>query len=369
MLHHYRDQFTVVAVVGGDNVETLAESARAVHAHYAVIRNESKGLALREALSGTEVVCSAGQSAILEALTHETDIVIGAISGTAGIEATYCALGATKSIALANKEVLVSAGPVFMRAADRSGVSILPLDSEHNALFQALGQRCLDDVERMTLTASGGAFLRWSEGDMAYATPAQALAHPVWSMGPKISIDSATLMNKGLELIEAHHLFGMPGSKLDVVIHPQSYIHGLVSFCDGSVVAGIASPDMRIPIAHCLGFPDRLRTSLPRFNPLTSPTLTFEAPDEKRFPALALARCALEEGGAMPTILNAANEIAVEAFLKGKIAFKDITHIVARTCDMLSVHNEEMKSLEHVFEFHHKASALALKHVTVYETA
>ncbi len=369
LLRQHPDQFTVVAVVGGSNAEKLAHVARTVNAEHAVLSNSKNEDALSDALADTSIACKAGHEAVLEAVEYETDIVIAAISGTAGLEATYRAIRSTRSLALANKECLVSAGALFTQAIREAGVLLLPIDSEHNALFQALGDRPTSDVERMTLTASGGAFLHWSKSAMDRATPEAALKHPVWSMGAKISVDSTTLMNKGLELIEAHHLFGLPSHKLDVAIHPQSFIHGLVSFCDGSVVAGMSFPDMRIPLAHCLGFPDRLKTCLPRFNPFYAKTLTFEPPDEERFPALPLARWALEIGGATPAILNAANEVAVLAFLKGHINFGRIIHVVAQTCEALGRRNEEPTSLEHIFDIHDEARALALKQVTVYENA
>jgi len=260
--------------------------------------------------------------------------LIAAIAGAVGVEPTYAAIMAGRTVALANKECLVCAGAPFMRAAAQAGAVLLPLDSEHNAIFQALGGACdASAIETMVLTASGGPFRTWDAARIAAATPQQALAHPNWSMGPKVTIDSAGLMNKGLELIEAHHLFAMPGDKLDVLVHPQSIVHGLVTFADGSVVAGLATPDMKVPIAHCLAHPLRLTTTTKRLDLAALGTLTFEKPDLDRFPALRVAIAALVQGGALPTVLNAANEIAVEAFLAHRIGFHEIASLVEEACE------------------------------------
>jgi 1-deoxy-D-xylulose-5-phosphate reductoisomerase len=261
-------------------------------------------------------------------------VVLSAISGAAGLRPTHAALKRGRKIALANKETLVCAGHAFMAEARRVGAAILAVDSEHNALQQALGAGSIADVVSLILTASGGPFRTWSTERMRTATPAEASAHPTYAMGAKINIDSATLMNKGLELIEAHHLFGLPADRLQVVVHPQSIVHGLVQWRDGSVTAGLGVPDMRIPIAHCLGAGGRLETSVPRLDLAAVGSLTFEPPDERRFPCLRLARRALEEGGAAATVLNAANEVAVEAFMAGRIGFLDIARIVEETCDI-----------------------------------
>ncbi|MFM2443607.1 MAG: hypothetical protein RJB09_793, partial [Pseudomonadota bacterium] len=260
------------------------------------------------------------------------DWVMAAISGSTGLRPTLAAVERGATVALANKECLVCAGDLFMRTAAQAGTRILPMDSEHNAIFQALGSNTAEDVEEMILTASGGPFRTWSAEAIAAATPEQALAHPNWSMGPKVTIDSASLMNKGLELIEAHHIFGISAHKLGVLVHPQSIVHGLVSFADGAVVAGLACPDMKVPIAHCLGFPARVPTAARRLDLAAIATLSFEKPDFGRFPALSVAMAALEQGGAMPTVLNAANEIAVEAFLARRIGFMDIARIVEACC-------------------------------------
>jgi 1-deoxy-D-xylulose-5-phosphate reductoisomerase len=326
-------RFEVEAVVGGRDALALAAIAREFRARHAVIADENALPDLRAALAGSGVEAAAGHSAILEAASRPADIIVGAITGAAGVEPTFAALGQGRSIALANKETLVCAGEPFMRAAEASGARILPMDSEHNAIFQALGGASPSTIEKMILTASGGPFRLWTREAIAAATPEQALLHPNWQMGPKVTIDSAGLMNKGLELIEAHHLFAVPADRLDVLVHPQSIVHGLVSFSDGALVAGLSHPDMKVPIAHCLGWPDRLPTSARRLDLAEVGSLTFEKPDYARFPALEVAMDALREGGVMPTVLNAANEIAVEEFLNRRIDFSGIASIVRRVCN------------------------------------
>lgn len=326
-------RFEVEAVVGGRDALALATIAREFRARHAVIADENALPDLRAALAGSGVEAAAGHSAILEAASRPADIIVGAITGAAGVEPTFAALGQGRSIALANKETLVCAGEPFMRAAAASGTRILPMDSEHNAIFQALGGASSSTIEKMILTASGGPFRTWTREAIAAATPEQALLHPNWQMGPKVTIDSAGLMNKGLELIEAHHLFAVSADKLDVLVHPQSIVHGLVSFSDGALVAGLSHPDMKVPIAHCLGWPDRLPTSARRLDLAEVGSLTFEKPDYARFPALEVAMEALREGGVMPTVLNAANEIVVEEFLNRHIDFSGIASIVRRVCN------------------------------------
>jgi 1-deoxy-D-xylulose-5-phosphate reductoisomerase len=325
--------FQVVAVVGGRDAGALAEVARKLGASFAALADPNGASVLREALAGSGIASGAGSTAVIEAALHPADLVIGAIAGAAGVEPTFAALSAGRTIALANKECLVCAGAPFMRKAAEQGTRLLPMDSEHNAIFQALGGADPATIETMVLTASGGPFRTWSADSIAAATPQQALAHPNWSMGPKVTIDSAGLMNKGLELIEAHHLFGIEASRLAVLVHPQSIVHGLVSFADGAVVAGLATPDMRVPIAHCLGYPERVATRAARLDLAALGALTFERPDFERFPALQLALDCLRTSGSLPTILNAANEVAVEAFLGGRISFPGIAALVARVCD------------------------------------
>ena len=333
LLERNPETFTVAAVVGGGDFEALARVARAVNAKFAAIRDPAAYSGLKAALAGSGVEAAAGREAVIEAALRDADLVISAIVGAAGVEPTHAALTAGRNVALANKECLVCAGVPFMRTAARSGARLLPMDSEHNAIFQALGGAAPSTIERMIITASGGPFRTWTREAIRAATVEQALAHPNWSMGPKITIDCAGMMNKGLELIEAHHLFGVPSEKLDVVVHPQSIVHGMVSFSDGSVTAGLAQPDMRVPIAHCLGYPDRLETPVRRLDLAEIGTLTFEKPDFERFPSLRLALDALAYGAGMPTVLNAANEIAVEAFLSRRIGFDGIARHVAQSCE------------------------------------
>lgn len=333
VITQHRDRFSLTALVGGSDAAALAATAKALGAGFAALADKSRGRALREALAGSGIASGAGPEAVAEAVERDCDLVVAAIVGTSGLGPTHRALKAGRRLALANKECLVCAGHAFMRDARAHGVAVLPIDSEHNALFQALGANPPDSVERMIITASGGPFRTWSAEAIAAATPDQALAHPTWSMGAKVTIDSAGLMNKGLELIEAHHLFGIPADRLDVLVHPQSIVHGLVAFKDGAVLAGLAAPDMCTPIAHCLGLPERLAMTTRRLDLAAIGGLTFEAPDTQRFPALELGRSALRSAGVLPTVLNAANEVAVEAFLARRIPFSMIATIVGEVCD------------------------------------
>lgn len=330
------DALRVEAVVGGRDALALAEVARRLGAKFAALADERGGEALRQALSGTGIDSGAGQAAVLEAAEREADIVLAAISGTAGLAPTHAALKPGRRIALANKESLVCAGDAFMADARRLDVEIMPVDSEHNALEHALAAGLNRDLEKAVITASGGPFRTWPRERIAKAGAKEASAHPVWSMGSKINIDSATLMNKGLELIEAHHLFGLGAERLDVLVHPEAIVHGLVQWTDGAVTAGLALPDMKVPIANALQGEGRLRMELPRLDLAAIGRLSFERPDEDRFPCLSLAKAALRAGGAMPTILNAANEIVVEAYIAGAIEFYDISEIVERVCSTFS---------------------------------
>jgi 1-deoxy-D-xylulose-5-phosphate reductoisomerase len=327
------DSFVVAAVAGGRDAAALARTAIRLNARFAALADPDGYADLKAALAGTGIEAAAGPDAVVEAALHPSDIVMGAIAGTAGVRPTYAALEAGRTIALANKECLVCAGPVFMRRAATSGTRLLPVDSEHNAIFQALGDADPASIEMMTLTASGGPFRTWTREQIAAATPEEALAHPNWSMGPKVTVDSAGLMNKGLEVIEAHHLFGIEAERLDVLIHAQSIVHGLVSFADGSVTAGLAAPDMKVPIGHCLSYPERIRTAARRLDLAAVGQLTFERPDFDRFPALRVALDALRSGGGLPTVMNAANEVAVEAFLQKRISFHDIARLVEQACE------------------------------------
>jgi 1-deoxy-D-xylulose-5-phosphate reductoisomerase len=356
------DSFVVEALVGGSNAPALAKMAARLKARFAALADAAGYRQLADLLAGTGVAAAAGPSAVVEAATRPSDLVVAAIVGTAGVAPTFAALEAGRTIALANKESLVCAGYPFMEAARRTGVRVLPMDSEHNAIFQCLAGRSSRDVAKMTLTASGGPFRSWDAGRIAAATCEEAVAHPNWSMGAKISVDSATLMNKGLELIEAHHIFNIDSALLDVVVHPQSIVHGLIEFRDGAVIAGLANPDMRIPIAHCLGYPERLATQATRLDLAQIGALTFEQPDYDRFPALGLARAALRHGDGMPTVLNAANEIAVAAFLNRRIGFPDIARTVDAACQAAAADGSARRPAT-------VADALAVDHVVRERTA
>jgi 1-deoxy-D-xylulose-5-phosphate reductoisomerase len=330
------DRFSVVSVAGGRNGAALAKCAIELKAEFAAIADPAGYPDLKAGLAGFKVEIAAGPQAVMEAAMRDADLVVAAIVGAAGLEPTFAAIAAGRTVALANKETLVCAGAAVMDTARRAGSTVLPMDSEHNALFQAIGARDPETIETMTITASGGPFREWSAERISSATREQALAHPNWVMGPKVTIDSAGLMNKGLELIEAHHLFGLPADRLDVVVHPQSIVHGFIAFADGSLIAGMASPDMRTPIAHCLAYPDRIPSGVRAPDLAALGRLTFERADLKRFPALGLAIEALRAGGGAPTALNAANEIAVAAFLSRKIGFGDIAGLVAKTLSAMT---------------------------------
>ena len=346
LLNGAPDRFQVRALVAGRNAALLAQQAIALKASLAVIADPSGYLALRQALAGTGIDTGAGPEAVVEAATLPADWTMAAITGAAGLAATLAAISRGASVALANKEALVCAGEVMLRAVRDAGATLLPVDSEHNAIFQALENANRGAVEKIVLTASGGPFRTASLDEMAVATPDVARKHPVWSMGAKISIDSATLMNKGLELIEAARLFGLSEPQIGVLVHPQSVIHGLVYYRDGSVLAQLGSPDMRIPIAHTLAWPERMTTPSPRLDLANVARLDFTEPDTVRFPALRLARDALRAGGGAPAILNAANEIAVEAFLQRRIGFLDIAGTVAEVLDAMG--NQPADTLDEV---------------------
>ena len=324
------DLFEVVALTAAKNVAALATAARRTGAKLAVIDDEALLPELQQRLAGTSCRAATGREALDEAAAGEAEWVMAAIVGCAGLEPVMAAVEAGRTLALANKEALVTAGALMTDAARRTGATILPVDSEHNAIFQCLAGSRVEDVARIVLTASGGPFRTMSLGDMAAMTPAQAVAHPNWSMGAKISVDSATMMNKGLELIEAHHLFGLPSDRIDILVHPQSVIHSMVEYIDGSTIAQLGSPDMRVPIAHALAYPRRIATPVETLDLARIGRLEFEQPDPARFPALSLARKALEAGGGEAIVLNAANEIAVAAFLAGRIGFLDIVPLVAQ---------------------------------------
>ena len=329
------ERFAVEALVGGSDAAGLAALARESGARLAALADPRGYAALRDALAGSGIEAAAGPDAVVAAARRPAELVVSAIVGAAGLAPTLAAIERGATIALANKECLVSAGAVMTDAVRRHGARLIPVDSEHSAIFQVFETERADRVERLILTASGGPFRTWPRARMAAATPEEAVAHPNWSMGAKISVDSATMMNKGLEMIEALHLFPVAPGQIEVVVHPQSVVHSLVAYVDGSVLAQLGSPDMRTPIAVALAWPDRMPAPVARLDLAQVGRLDFEAPDTERFPALSLARQCLHEGGGAPTLLNAANEVAVAAFLARRIGFLDIASVAARTLESL----------------------------------
>lgn len=356
------DLFEVVAVTANSNARALADIAIRHRAQLAVLADERHFGDLREYLSGTGIEAAAGPAALIDAAGRPADCVMAAIAGAAGLRPTLAAVAQGRRVALANKECLVCAGRTFMEAVREAGTELLPVDSEHSAAFQAIAGSEPEAIERIVLTASGGPFRTWSLQELERATPQQALMHPNWSMGRKITIDSATLMNKGLELIEAYHLFPVEPGQLEVVVHPQSIIHALVGYRDGSMLAQLAHPDMRTPIAASLAWPACMAAPTRRIDLVELGTLSFERPDESRFRALGLARQALETGGAAPCVLNAANEVAVDAFLTGRLKFLHIAQLVAETLEMAAGRDllAEAKDLGAVLAIDAAARRLAL---------
>ena len=354
-------RYRVEAVTAHKSAPALAKLAREVGARFAAVADPAAYGELKDALSGSGIEAASGEGALLEAAQRPAEWVMGAISGSIGLAPTLAALKRGATVAIANKECLVCAGALFMRTAASSGATVLPVDSEHNAVFQAMSAGQHDDVKRAILTASGGPFRTWTIEAMRAATVEQALKHPNWSMGPKITIDSATLMNKGLELIEAHHLFALEPERLDVVVHPQSIIHGMVEYRDGSVVAQLGTPDMRTPIAHCLAWPGRIDGPAARLDLAKIATLTFEQPDPVRFPSLALVRRVIGMGGAAPTIFNAANEVAVAAFIGRQIGFLGIVALVEATLNVAARRNalDEPKTIEEALGIDQLARSMA----------
>jgi 1-deoxy-D-xylulose-5-phosphate reductoisomerase len=326
--------FEVVALTGNTNVDALAELAVRHRASLAVVADARCYGALKERLSGSGIEVAAGRAALVEAALRPADCVMAGISGAAGLEPTMAAVTQGRRVALANKECLVSAGEIFLDAVRRAGTELMPADSEHSAAFQMIAGADPAAIERIVLTASGGPFRTWTLERLARATPQEALRHPNWSMGRKITIDSATLMNKGLELIEAFHLFPVTAEQLEVVVHPQSIIHALVAYRDGAMLAHLSSPDMRTPLALSLTWPSRIDVPTKRIDLVALGQLSFERPDEVRFRSLALARQAMQQGGMAPAVLNAANEVAVAAFLAGRLGFLQIAQLVAETLAM-----------------------------------
>jgi 1-deoxy-D-xylulose-5-phosphate reductoisomerase len=351
------ERYEVVALTGHRNVERLAAAARRHHARLAVIGDAAAYAALKDALGGSEIEVAAGPTGLIEAAERSADWVMSAIVGAAGLEPTLAAVRRGAMIALATKESLICAGALLLDEVRASGAVLLPVDSEHNAIFQAMHGERRDSIERLFLTASGGPFRELSLAEMANVTPSQAVAHPNWTMGAKISVDSATMMNKGLELIEAHHLFGLAAEQIAILVHPESIVHSLVAFCDGSVLAQLGLPDMRIPIAYTLGWPDRIPAPTPRLDLAAIGRLHFEHPDAARFPALRLARAALARSDAAPTVLNAANEVAVNAFLADRIGFLEIVAVVEATLERCECGKPE--GLQHILAVDAEARRIA----------
>jgi 1-deoxy-D-xylulose-5-phosphate reductoisomerase len=349
--------FVVEALVANSNAALLAEQARRLGPRFVALADPGGYGALKDALSGTGVEIAVGAEAVIAAAERPSDWVMAAIVGAAGLAPTLAAIGRGAIIAFANKECLVCAGNLMMTEVVRSGATLLPVDSEHNAIFQVFDFERRESVDRLILTASGGPFREMARDEMRDVTPGQATAHPNWDMGAKISVDSATMMNKGLEIIEAHHLFGMPEDRISVLLHPQSVVHSLVSYVDGSVLAQLGQPDMRTPIAYALAWPSRMETPTERLDLAALGSLDFAEPDPERFPALRLAREVLRAGGTAPAILNAANEVAVEGFLAKKIGFLDIAHMVEHILERIPRENAE--NLETVLESDARARRLA----------
>lgn len=362
LLRRQNGRFTVEALTAHRNGAALARLAREFKARFAAVSDHEAYRDLKSELSGSGIEAAAGPDAVAEAARRPAEWVIGAITGAAGLAPALAAIERGATLALANKECLVCAGSLFMRRAKETGATVLPVDSEHNALFQALTAGRREDVTKVIITASGGPFRTWSKDDIRKATLQAALKHPNWSMGPKVTIDSATLMNKGLEVIEAHHLFALKPDEIEVLVHPQSIVHGMVEFRDGSVIAHLGPHDMRVPIAHCLAWPDRIDGPVKRLNLAEIGSLTFEKPDLDRFPALGLAWQALRTGSGATTVLNAANEIAVSEFVAGRISFIGIPALVEATIEGAARRGimREPASIAEAVDVDHNSRSLAV---------
>ncbi|MCP4328808.1 MAG: 1-deoxy-D-xylulose-5-phosphate reductoisomerase [Alphaproteobacteria bacterium] len=353
--------YRIAALTAHQSAETLVEQARRLKPEIAVIADPAKYSALKEGLAGTDIEIAAGPEALVEAAQRPSDFVMAGIVGYAGLAPTLAAVRRGVTVGLANKECLVCAGDIVMAEVEQANGTLLPVDSEHSAIFQVFEFDQAHTVSRVILTASGGPFLNRARVELTNVTPAQAVAHPNWDMGAKISVDSATMMNKGLEVIEAHHLFPVEDEKIEIVVHPQSVIHSMVEYVDGSVLAQLGTPDMRTPIAYALGWPSRISSPSAKIDFMAAGDLTFQAPDDEKFPAIRLARTALEAGGSMPVTLNAANEIAVRAFLDGEIGFLDITDVIDATLDNSS--NTALDSLDTVVAMDIEGRRLATEQV------
>lgn len=349
--------YRVEALTARSNVELLARQARQLNARLAVVADESCYGELKAALDGTAVRVAAGVGGLIEAASLPSDWVMAGIVGAAGLQPTLAAVRRGAVVALANKECLVCAGALMLREVARHGATLLPVDSEHNAIFQVFDFDRPERVEKIILTASGGPFREFDRAAMAQVTPSEAVAHPNWDMGAKISVDSATMMNKGLELIEAYHLFPVAEDQIEILVHPQSVVHSMVAYCDGSVLAQLGSPDMRTPIAYSLAWPDRLAAPVPRLDLAQIGSLTFENPDIIKFPAIGLAREVLKMGAAAATTMNAANEVAVHGFLAGRIGFLDIVSVVEETLERSKL--GDIASLGEVVEIDGEAREIA----------
>jgi 1-deoxy-D-xylulose-5-phosphate reductoisomerase len=361
LLKRQPERFSVAALTANRNGVALAQLARELRARFAAVADPDAYADLKAELSGSGIEAAAGPAAVIEAARKDAEWVIGAITGAAGLEPALAAIERGATLALANKECLVCAGTLFMRRAKEQGAQVLPVDSEHNALFQAMTAGDRRDVAKVIITASGGPFRKWSKAEINRATLSAALKHPNWTMGPKVTIDSSTLMNKGLEVIEAYHLFDLKPDEIEVLVHPQSIIHGMVEFRDGSVIAHLGSHDMRIPIAHCLAWPDRIDGPAKRLDLAEIGSLTFEKPDLDRFPALRLAWAALRTGSGATTVLNAANEVAVAEFVAERISFMGIPALVEATLDAAARRGimREPGSIEEALSVDHNSRLLA----------
>ncbi|MEE8515247.1 MAG: 1-deoxy-D-xylulose-5-phosphate reductoisomerase [Alphaproteobacteria bacterium] len=353
LIRRRRDLYEVVALTANTDVDNLAKQARELQPALAVIADQDRYRDLKDALAGTGVKAAAGAKALVDAASLDADWVMAAIVGAAGLEATLAAVRRGGTVALANKECMVCAGDLMTAEVEKSGATLLPVDSEHSAIFQVFDFDNCDAVERIILTASGGPFLNFDYAAMEKVTPTQAVAHPNWDMGAKISVDSATMMNKGLELIEADYMFPVSAECIEILVHPQSVVHSMVAYKDGSVLAQMGVPDMRTPIAYALAWPRRMTAPVARLDLAEIGRLDFQSPDTGQFPALKLARAALTDGNGAPTVLNAANEVAVHGFLNGRVGFLDIARLVERTLEL--VPRKSLKTLADVFE----ADALA----------
>lgn len=367
LIEDHPDSFSVTALTANRNAALLAEQARRLRPQLAVVADPAAYAELKTLLAGTGIEVAAGEEAVVEAARLDSDWLMAAIVGAAGLKPTLAAVERGAIIGLANKECLVCAGALMMAEIERCGSRLLPVDSEHSAIFQVFDFDNADKVDSIILTASGGPFRCFSREQMAAVTPAQAVAHPNWDMGAKISVDSATMMNKGLELIEAFHLFPVTAEQIEIVVHPQSVIHSLVAYVDGSVLAQLGLPDMRTPIAYALGWPHRLAVPSIRLRLTEISQLTFESPDPERFPALRLARAALQSGGSAPIVLNAANEIAVDAFLNGIIGFLDILAVVEETLNRMP--GRAVQSLDDISTIDREARRAAAQLIAYPRTA